>query len=70
MSSVRGRICNELKVMINALVACLKGARNLDALFVHSGGNCLMERVSSRTGYNVIHLLRHAIEQLVSHNGI
>ena len=66
MSSVRGWICHELKVMINAMVMCLRGARNLDVLFVYSCGSCLMERVSSRTGYNVMHVLRHVIE-LVSH---
>ena len=67
MSSVRGRIRHELKVMINAMVVCLRRARNLDVLFVYSGDNCLMDRVSSRTGYNVMHVLRHVIEQLVSH---
>ena len=39
-------------------------------LFVHSAGNCLMERASFRTGDNVMHVLRHVIEQLVSHNEI
>ena len=67
MSSVRGRICHDLKALINAMVVCLRGAKRLSGLFVYSGGNCLVERVSSRTGLNVVHVLRHAIEQLVSH---
>ena len=62
----RARICHELNVMINAIVVCLRGARNLDVLFVYPGGNCLMERVSSRTGYNVMHVLRHVSESFVS----
>ena len=50
MSSVRGRICRELKVMINAMVVCLRGVSHLGVLFVYSGGNGLMERISSRRG--------------------
>ena len=53
--------------MINAMVVCLRGARNVDVLFVYFRCTCLMERDSSRTGYNVMHVLRHVIEQLVSH---
>ena len=53
--------------MINAMEVCLRGARNLDVLFVYSGGNCLMDRVSSRTGYNGMYVLRHVIEQWVPH---
>ena len=54
-SSVRGRICHELKVVINpTMVVCLRGAINLDVLFVYSGDNCLIKRVPSRTRYNVM----------------
>ena len=57
----------ELKVTINAMLVCSRGTKNLDVLYVYCGGNCLIERVSSRVGYDDMHVLRHAIEQLVSH---
>ena len=45
------------------MVACFRGARNFGVLHVYSGANCFIsvESVSSRTGYNAMHVWRHAI---------
>ena len=50
LCSMRGRMCQELKVMFNALALCLRRATNLDELFVYPGGNSLVERVLPEPG--------------------
>ena len=35
----RGGICHELKVVLNALLLCLWGARNFDVLLVYPRGS-------------------------------